>query len=174
MIESVPASASSLVHHGGHAVRESDPACDRARRVAIQGSCGARQKRRVPVLTRVPYRSAPLALLRGEPSCELEDDRMVILAQLSKILHFHATAWAGAAGSSWSELNLKRQMYSPVWSKNSNAIMPPRAHSISAGRPSARGIAPFPASNSSVEEAKRKAASCPCPGDFALGDSEVR
>jgi hypothetical protein len=53
-------------------------------------------------------------------------------------------------------------------------LMPPRAHSISAGRPTAPDTAPLPVLHGLLESAKGIAVRCFCLGDFSLHDSGLR
>src|SRR6516225_11917743 len=53
-------------------------------------------------------------------------------------------------------------------------LMPPRAHSISAGRPTAPDTAPFPVLHGLLESAKGIAVRCLCLGDFFPHDSGLR
>jgi hypothetical protein len=52
--------------------------------------------------------------------------------------------------------------------------MPPRTHSISAGRPAALDTAPFPVLHGLLESAKGIAVRCLCLGDFVPRDSGLR
>src|SRR5271166_1538831 len=57
----------------------------------------------------------------------------------------------------------------PCW-----LLMPPRAHSISAGRRAAPDTAPFPVLHGLLESATEIAVGCLCLGDFFPHDSGLR